>query len=321
MNNANNFSRRSFLTKMALAGAAIPLAGLEGSRLFDYAPASTRKIHVFSKPLHWLSYDDTASVLAESGAEGIDFTVRPGGHVLPEKVESDLPKAVEAAHKKGLKVDMIVTAITSTGDKYTEPIIKTASSLGIKYYRLGWFSYDDGISIRDNLQKAGSEFQRLAGMNQKYNIHGAYQNHAGTYIGASIWDLYELVKDLNPEFIGSQYDVRHAVFEGANSWVNGFRLIIPWVHCTDLKDFIWTKTEGKWQPESVPIGTGMVNFDEYFKIVKKYDVPGPISIHFEYPPFENAKEKLPDAEKRKLFISGMKKDIDAVKSYLAKYQL
>ena len=104
-------------------------------------------------------------------------------------------------------------------------------------------------------------------------------------------------------------------------WINGFKLIIPWIRCTDIKDFKWSQTNGKWGPESVPIGEGMVNFEEYFKLVKKFNVPGPMSIHLEYPPFERFNKELPEGEKRKLFIAAMKKDISALKAYREKYQL
>ena len=315
------FSRRRFIGTVALAGAAIPFAG-QAADILVFPPASaTRPVHVFSKPLQWLGYDALAEVLAEAGAEGIDLSVRPGGHVLPEKVESDLPKAVEAARKNGLKVDMIVTAITKADEKYTESVVKTASSLGVKYYRLGEKTYDDSIDIMANILKIIPDFRNLAALNRKYNIHGAFQNHAGARVGAAVWDIYEILKDLDPEFIGCQYDIRHAVAEGGGSWPIGFKLISPWIKCTDIKDFKWTNNNGRWNPESVPIGEGMVNFDEYFKLVKKYNVSGPISVHYEYPPFERFNKEITEAEKRKLFVTAMKKDIDAVKAYREKYQL
>lgn len=320
-NRSGNVTRRTFLNTIAVAGAAIPLAAMDGKEFFNFQTGSTRKIHVFSKPLQWLDYDSLADVLAEAGAEGIDLSVRPGGHVLPEKVEIDLPKAYEAARKKGLRIDMIVTGIVRSDEKYTEAILKTASSLGIKYYRLGYINYDDTLGIWGTLQKYKPDLRKLEEMNRKYGIHGAYQNHTGTRVGGPVWDLYELMKDLDPQFIGCQYDVRHGVVEGGSSWVNGFKLIEPWIKCTDFKDFRWANTNGKWNPESVPAGEGMVNFDEYFKLVKKYDVPGPISIHYEYPPFERFSKEMTDLEKRKLFITAMKKDIDTLKSYLLKYQL
>ena len=321
MSKQEKFSRRKFIGTMAIAGAAIPFTGKSAGNLIFSPLPSARPVHVFSKPMQWLGYDALAETIAEAGAEGIDLTVRPGGHVLPEKVETDLPKAVDAARKRGLKVDMIVTGIVRAEDKFAESVIETASSLGVKYYRLGEIIYDDSVGIMENLRKIKPDFQRLAELNRKYKIHGAFQNHVGVRVGSAVWDIYEILKELDPEFIGCQYDVRHAVAEGGSSWVNGFKLINPWVKCMDIKDFKWTLNNAKWNPESVPIGEGMVNFDEYFKLVKRYNVPGPVSVHFEYPPFERFNKEVPEAEKRMLFVNAMKKDIDAVKAYLSKYQL
>lgn len=317
----NNLNRRKFIATVAAAGAYIPLSGIDKSNLLSFPPAADRKIHIFSKAMQWMSFDEMAALVAESGAEGIDLPVRTGGHVLPENVETDLPKAVEAARKHGLSMDMIVTGITAVDEKYTESVLKTASSLGIKYYRMGWINYDETLGVAGTLQKYKNVMKKLEELNRKYKIHGAYQNHSGTRVGGPVWDLYELVKDLDPEYIGVQYDVRHAVVEGGVSWVNGFKLLMPWIRCTDIKDFYWAKVNGNWNPESVPLGEGMVNFDEYFKLVQKNNVPGPMSLHLEYPPFERFSEKITDAEKKKLFVASMKKDVDKLKSFRAKYQL
>jgi len=313
--------RRTFITSIAAAGASISLSRLRGAELFMGKTVTPGKIHVFSKPFSWLGYEDMAILLSEAGAEGIDLTVRPEGHVLPEKVESDLPKAVEAARKHGLNVDMIVTGIISPDQQYAESILRTASSLGIKYYRLGWIDYDYNLGIKGTLRKYKPEFEKLAAMNRKYGMHGAYQNHAGTMVGGAVWDIYELLEGLDPQFIGCQYDVRHAVVEGGTSWSNGLKLIAPWVKCTDIKDFKWLETDGRWNPVSVPLGEGMVDYDEYFRIMKAGNFTGPMSVHFEYPPFENSKITLADSDKRKLFIKEAKRDIDRLKSYRSKYLL
>jgi len=322
MKESIGMSRRHFISSLAMAGAAVSMNNISGLFATTSPPVPFGPVHVFSKPLQWLDYNSLAEVLAEAGAEGIDFTVRPGGHVLPEKVKTDLPAAVAAARKMGLRVDMIVTAITDANEKYTEDILRTASEQGIKYYRMGYINYDDSLGVWGTLQKYKPIFKRLEELNRKYNIHGAYQNHYGTRIGGPVWDLYELLKDLDPRYIGCQYDVRHAVAEGGSSWVNGLKLIAPWVKCTDIKDFKWSQdAKGRWAPESVPIGTGMVNFDEYFRIVKSYNIGGPVSIHLEYPPFERYNVEMTDQEKRKLFVKEMRKDIEKVKSFLTKYQL
>src|SRR5436309_3202623 len=138
--NTTDFSRRRFISTVATGAAAVPfLKFIPSAAAADTAataPAAATVIHAFAKPLQWLSYDEVSALYAETGYGGIDFAVRPGGHVVPEKVKDDLPRAVEAAKKAGLRVDMITTAILDPRDKHTEPILETASKLGVKYYRL-----------------------------------------------------------------------------------------------------------------------------------------------------------------------------------------
>ena len=109
------------------------------------------KISIFSKHLQWLDYKEMAKVVAELGFDGVDLTVRPQGHVLPERVEEDLPKAVEAINKAGKKVYMLTTAINNADDPVSEKILKTASSLGIHHYRMGYGYYDKKRSVEESI--------------------------------------------------------------------------------------------------------------------------------------------------------------------------
>ena len=278
-------------------------------------------IHVFSKPLQWLDYAGTAAIIAEAGFGGIDYTVRPGGHVLPEKVNEDLPRAVEAAHKAGLKVEMITTAITDPRDKHTEPLLRAAAKAGVKIYRLGNFTYDQKLGVWEGLQKLKPALKELAALNKSLGLHGCIQNHAGVRVGGPIWDLHELVRDQDPQWLGVQYDIRHATVEGGQSWPLALKLVAPWIKCTDLKDFMWQQSPGKGVIENVPIGEGIVNFDAYFKLVHELNLSGPRSVHFEYPPFERAPKPLSDAEKRPVLLAAMKKDLAAIRKFMAKQQL
>jgi sugar phosphate isomerase/epimerase len=224
-----------------------------------------------------------AQVAAGIGFDGIDITVRPGGHVLPERVEDALPEAVESIRKTGLNVYMITTAITDAEDPLTEPILKTASALQIPRYRTGWFRYRDDKSVEDNLRLAEEKLRGLANLNQRYKISGEYQNHSGKYVGAPIWDLHQLLTRINSPHLGSQYDILHATVEGANTWSIGLKLIAPFVRSIDIKDFQWAKNDNKWRAEVVPIGQGMVDYKEYFAQLKAASIRVPISMHFEYP--------------------------------------
>jgi L-ribulose-5-phosphate 3-epimerase len=325
-----NPSRRDFLTTAAVAGAAIFSGITPRGRAAPAAtpaipaPAATVEatcIHAFAKPMQSLSYDATAALCAENGYGGIDFTVRPGGHVVPERVEEDLPRAVEAARKRGLQVQMITTAIVDPRDRYTEPTLKTAAKLGIKFYRLGSLDYDARTNPWETLQKIKPALKDLAAMNAQYGLHGAYQNHAGPRVGGPVVDLYELLRDLDPRWLGCQYDIRHATVEGGGAWPVGFRLLAPWIKCTDFKDFKWEQAVGRATPRTVPAGEGIVDFERYFKLAADLKVRGPISIHFEYPPFERLPKPLPENEKWTQCAAAMRQDLQFLKRYLAKYQI
>lgn len=330
-----SYTRRNFVSLLASAGAVLPLtaavtegaegAGKKKKKATEPAAAGAGAsgaptvIHVFAKPLQWLTYDETAALIAECGFGGIDYAVRPAGHVVPEKVQEDLPRAVEAARKKGLKVEMITTAITSARDPFTEPLLKSAAKLGVKYYRLGSWKYDEKLGVMGSLQQHKAAVKELASLNQSLGMHGCFQNHSGTGVGGPVWDLYELVRDVDPRWIGVQYDIRHATAEGGVSWPLGLKLLAPWIRCIDVKDFKWIQASGKATIENVPLGEGIVNFDQYFKLLRELKVSGPMSLHLEYPPFERA--KVTEAEKRAQFPALMRKDLAALKGWMAKHQI
>jgi sugar phosphate isomerase/epimerase len=241
------------------------------------------KVHVFSKHLQWVGYDDMARITSEIGFDGVDLTVRPKGHVEPENVERDLPKVAEACEKHSVEMGMMTTAIKSVDDPTTEQILKTASSLGVKVYRLGWYKYDFSKSIGSNLNSFQEELKKISELNAKYGIVGDYQNHAGTSAGSAVWDIHELIDKLDSRWIGVQYDVRHAMVEGLKSWPLGLRLLASRIHSIDIKDFEYQKTEKGWDVKNVPLGEGAVDFKSYFELLNQLEVKAPVSIHYEYP--------------------------------------
>lgn len=311
-------SRRSFIKKLAVAGVLAPLT----SNFYNKALAKKNReissfpISLFSKHLEWLDYEQTAETVEQIGFDGIDFTVRPNGHVLPEQVKKDLPRALKAAEKYGLKVKMITTAIKSADDKYSADILKTAADHGIQYYRMGYLSYDEPIGINGSLDQHKKELSKLAELNESLNIHGAYQNHSGTNFGAAVWDLYLILKDLNPDWLGVQYDIRHAVVEGGYSWPIALQLLSPWIKCLAIKDFVWDNQENKPQIKNVPLGEGIVDFNQFFALLKKENIQGPISLHYEYPLLSKSEEFLENEKKIAKVIPVFENDLAALKEYL-----
>jgi len=328
-------SRRNFTAKLiftagiAASGAHRRIFASPPSDMKEKTPVSNKpennpeafKISIFSKHLQWLDYKDMANVLKEIGFDGADLTVRPGGHVLPDRVEEDLPKAAEALAIEGKKIYMLTTAIDNADDPFTVRILKTASSLGIRHYRMGWGHYDNTRSVEENISSIQLKLTKLALLNEKYSISGEYQNHSGVasegiYFGGAIWDIAKVLKEINSPWLGSQYDIYHATIEGANTWPVGFKLISPFIRSIDIKDFKWIERDGKIRSEAVPLGEGMVDFRRYFRLLKENKLEIPVSLHFEYPlgGAENGSSKL--TIERGEVVSAMRKDLSNLKKYL-----
>jgi len=279
------------------------------------------RISIFSKHLQWLDYDGMAKALEEIGFDGVDLTVRPGGHVLPERVEEDLPKAAASVAKRGKKIYMLTTAIDNADDPLTTKILKTASSLGIKHYRMGWGHYGNSGSVEENIKSMQLKLSKLALLNEKYSISGEYQNHSGAsaegvYFGGAIWDIGMVLKEINSPWLGSQYDIYHATIEGANTWPIGLKLISPFIRSIDIKDFKWIEKDGKIRSEAVPLGEGMVDFRKYFRFLKDNNLEIPVSLHYEYPlgGAENGASGLTTDSNK--VVSAMKKDLSFLKDLL-----
>lgn len=307
-------SRRKFIGGALATGALLPMSLSALGR----NTAAKPMLCVFSKHLQWLPVSEIGKVAADLGFDGIDLTVRRGGHVEPERVVDDLPKAVEMIRKAGLDVPMIATDIISADNPLTEPLLKTAGQLGIKYYRTAYLKYNANSDVLTDLARYAPQMQRLADLNQKYGIQGAYQNHAGSNVGAAVWDLHVLLKDIDPRWLGCQYDIKHAVAEGGMSWVNGLDVLKSRIGCVDIKDFVWEEKEGKWHNEEVPLGEGMVDFKKYFSLLKQYGFSGPMSQHFEYAlgGAETGKKQL--TIDKSLVLAAIKKDLNKLRSLLAK---
>ena len=275
-------SRRNFVKLSSTGLMAMPLYGIENPFQLDLPNKNDEvEVYLFSKHLQFLDYNEMSSVASKLGFDGLDLTVRPKGHVLPERVVEDLPKAVSVMKKHGLKAKLMTTNVLDVENLEHKTVLETASKLGLTHYRSGWLTYPEERSIAESQELYGIQFRKLEELNAELNI-GCYQNHAGKHVGAPIWDLIPILEATNNTNFGCQYDIRHAVVEGGNSWELGLQVIQPYTKSIVIKDFKWGKVDGEWKPINTPLGDGMVDFGRYFSLLKKFKVNVPISLHLEY---------------------------------------
>ncbi len=267
----------------------------------DSVPLDYR-ICAFEKFLQDLSYDQLADTIADLGFVGIEATVRKKGHVLPERVEEDLPKLVEALKKRNLEVTTMASDVLSPTQPLTEKVLRTAAGLGIKSYRMGYYRYDLGQPIVKQLGEIRPKLQELAAFNRELGLGAIYQNHSGAkFVGATIWDLHWLLKDIPADQIGSAFDIRHATVEAGLSWPVLYNVIKPHIRTVFVKDFQWQDKKAV----NVPLGTGQVD-PAFFALLKRDGFAGPYSLHVEYHPPGGAPA----------YIDALRRDLGVLKKWL-----
>ena len=276
-------------------------------------------VAIMSKFMQFLDLKEMSEAAAQIGFDGIDLCVRPGAHVLPERVEEDLPRAVAIMRKAGLQVPMITTDIVDAESPHAEPVLRTAGALGIGLYRWGGFTYNNQPGIISQLDALKPRVKGLDDLNRRHKVCAMYHTHSGQgQVGASIWDLWILLREFDPQSIAVNFDVGHATVEGGGGgWLHSARLILPLTRGLAIKDFSWGQDQnGKWVPKWRPLGKGMVDFRLFLQILRSARFSGPVQMHFEYPlgGVENGATVL-TKERREVFAA-MKTDLNTFRAWL-----
>lgn len=288
-------NRREFL----MAGGAALAAGCATNGFRKHIGQSgAGEFHVFSKmfqPPVVATPEKLCELMKGAGFDGIQWTVRKGGHATPENVVAELPRLCRIAESFGLKNRTICTDITSDSSgrpglsKGAETTLKVASDCGIEMFRTAYFFYDaKRETFRQSLDRIRGGFDALAHLSARTGVKAVYQNHSSwgpSVFGGVVWDIYECIRNLDPADIGLEYDPMHAYLETNLSWSHGLDLIAPWIAAVDLKDFHYcpdSKDPKKTKKCMVAACEGIVPWGETRTLLDANGVKPLYIVHFEY---------------------------------------
>ena len=280
-------NRRQFTGRLLAAGLT-PLARPEPqtsatNRIVVSGPGSP--IVMFSKHLAELAWKDLGTAVRQAGFDGVDLTVRPGGHVLPTRVTEDLPRAVAAIRDAGSPVLMLTTGLTKPDDPAARATFEAARAVGVPRLKAGYYRYAFADARRE-LAEATTAFQALVGMARAAGVVLAYHNHSGDYVGAPVWDALQMIEGQPADATGLYFDIRHATVEGGlGGWRAAVQMAAGQLRMLAIKDFYWDKGgDGRWRVVDCPVGEGMVNWKAFAAELRAASFSGPMSLHVEYDP-------------------------------------
>jgi len=265
-----------------MATAAALLDNCRANPAFG-ADAPTPPIAVFSKVYQELKLDfeQSAEITAESGLDGIDCGVRPRGEILPERAADDMPLYAGILAKHKVRMLLLTTGILEVNSPHAETILKTARTLGIRYYRIGYWQHQPDIPKNDLVQKIKAQLKDLAALNRELGMCAIFQNHSTgknktkPYAGGDLNEMYEIVKDFDPGQIGVAFDLGHAIITHGNEWPAHFERLKSHINIAYIKDV--KPGEG-----FVPFGKGEFGNTDFFKRLRQMNYRAPFSAHIEF---------------------------------------
>jgi sugar phosphate isomerase/epimerase len=283
--------RRQFLKQSVQAAVALTAArGLTDRLPATAAPASkpSPTFAAFTESFQGWPIPKVCAKFKGIGLDGLDLTVRPGGHIEPADAAKRLPKAVAAARDHGVKILMLSTAITEA-NPLAEELLATASELGIGRIKLGYYRYRGFGTLRQQIEAARTKLRGVAALAAKYTTLPCVHVHSGDTIPGSGAVAAMLLDGFPPDQLGAYVDPMHMTVEGGNDgWRQGLDLLAPWIAISSIKNCKWITTgrdsEGqqRWAFRKCPVADGIAPLPQYIDALQKLGYHGLYTLHSEY---------------------------------------
>ncbi len=273
--------------------------------------------YLFSKVLQWMPLADVPNAVKDMGFDGIDLPVRRNGFFDIPDLKAKLPNVVRQSANLGLRTPVLTTDMNIGRMAEMDEFLKILAGEGIQHYRMGYLAFSSK-EVKKELSEMNSTMKKAAALHEKHGVTGHYQNHAGRRIGGSVWEVYHLLEGIDPDHVGVQFDLRHAMVEGYQSYENIFNLISGQIRSFDLKDFVWGNPSGKGDvPVNVPLGEGNVDFKLLLEHpgFKSPVVPKILHVEYDLGGAEHG-DKNPTVSGEKI-VSAIKKDVEVYASTMA----
>jgi len=242
---------------------------------------------LFTDNLADLSVQDACRGAKAAGFDGLDLTVRPGGHVLPENAGPGLAAAQKIADEEGFAIPMVSTGVNATDSPFAEEVINAAHHR-IKVFKMGYWRYEPFGTLSKQFDEARRKLDGVVKLAARYHIRPCVHVHSGPFVSNTPL-IYQLLKEHSPTEVGAYVDPMHMSLEGGLSgWEMTLDLLAPWVSLVGVKNYLCQPTDRdefgqqRFKVSYVPLADGMAPLPQFFRRLKEIGYNGIVSLHSEY---------------------------------------
>ena len=271
---------------MAAGAAARSLAGQGRGSGSAMKLRLTPAVCLYSKVLAKVDVLDLPMILQGMGFDGVDLSVEPGGHILPDKADYHLMPALEAFTGVNLDVPMLTTSLTHPQDKETQEVLGLANFIGVPYFRPGHWKCTGSPEIEMQLPMVLRDMANMAQLGRYTKMAMGVHNFMEGAEGASVSDINRLLRPIDPQWVGFDFDVGNAAQEGGEGGFDGpLALALPRLKIVTVRDFKWEQAAGgRRSAKPCPLGDGVVDFSKFFAALAKARFAGPLTLPVDHSP-------------------------------------
>lgn len=270
-----------------VAGAATrPPSRAQQARAGAMRPRITPAVCIYSKVLIKVGYIDLPMIVQGLGFDGVDLSVEPDGHVIPAKAGNQLMPALEALTGAGLDVPMLTTGLTRAQDRDSQEVLGLATYIGVPFFRPGHWKCTGSMQIEMQLPYVQRDIANLAQLARYTKMAMGVHNYMDGAEGAAVADIGRVIRPIDPQWVGYDFDVAYASREGGAAGFEGpLAIALPRLKMVTLRDFKWDQPEGGARTaKPCPLGDGVVDFTKFFAALAKARFAGPITLPVDHSP-------------------------------------
>src|SRR5262245_41708968 len=172
------------------------------------------KFVLFTDNLADLTVARACAAARAAGFDGLDLTLRPGGHVLPENADVGLAEARRQADAAGVSIPMVSTAVADVDSPHAEAVFAAAAHYGARLVKLGYWEYRPFGTLAAQVDEARAKLGRLVALGRKYHVLPCVHCHSGRFVASGGPMLFLVLKDFPPSEVGAYVDPMHMTIEG-----------------------------------------------------------------------------------------------------------
>lgn len=239
------------------------------------------KLAVSTNTYHGFSLDEALDGIAKAGFKYVELTAVKGytEHVDWQMSDKEIEEVKEKLKDRGLTAIALSghsNIMDGDGIENFLKNIKLAGRLGCEYIVTATGEahgdkdeIEDETILIDNLKKLLSKCE-------ENHVKLVLETHGNNYATGEV--MYNLVCQLDTEYLGINYDTANVIFYGNVRPEEDIKKGIEKIYYIHLKDKLGENQEWNFPA----IGKGYLDFKKIFGILKEENYEGPISVEIEF---------------------------------------